>query len=71
MGGIDKDKCRDCGEAWKLMCEPVAHVEQETGRMLRLCHNCHRQRLDRERTERRRATSRDAAGGRDPVPVVE
>lgn len=82
---MSEERCADCGEGWKLMCEPVSHADTKSGEMLRLCHKCHRERLDQERTERRIASQvarvprengvlRDAtAGGCGQVsdPMVE
>jgi len=79
------DKCDDCGEEWKLMCEPITHPDRVTGAARRVCHKCHRDRLDEERAARRIASHgarvprengvpRDAVaggGGQVSIPVVE
>lgn len=79
------DKCDDCGEGWRLMCEPITHPDRVTGEARRVCHKCHRDRLDEERTARRIAshaarvprengTLRDAVSGdcgQVSIPVVE
>lgn len=79
------DKCDDCGEEWKLMCEPIAHPDRATGVTRRLCHKCHRDRLDEERAARRavshatlvpreNGTLRDSVAGDSgqvSIPVVE
>ncbi len=54
--------CADCGEPWKMMCEPLAHRRWHSAGTDAVCHSCFHKRLDEDRKTKREAPVQKKSG---------